>query len=107
MIMTMDALLGTTLSLALMTTTMPVMVGVAKKTANLRKDVVATAVAGYCNSALLAEEDIDAADINVSKGLDEITGDCGVSGNDLTLTFNSGDTRVLSYDGIDELYIVL
>ncbi len=104
MFMTMDALLGATLSLTLTTMTLPVVVGTARKASSVRKDVVATAVANYCNNALIAEEDLLDSDVKLTKGIDSIDGDCGVSQNDLLVTFKSGDTRTITYDPLDELY---
>ena len=101
-----DALMGGTLSLLFITSTTPMVLHNAKKMADVRRDVVAEQISMLCSQSRVSGEDTDLSDTRFTEG-DKltVTGDCGVSGNTMTITFKSGATESISLH-TDDLYIV-
>lgn len=106
MILTTDALVGGTLSLALISATLPLTMNAAKKAADVRRDLVAEQVAISCNTALVTESDLTSADLSPGMtGSVKVKGSCGTRGS-VDLIWKSGQERTISYNRRAERYIV-
>ena len=105
MILTTDALVGGTLALTLVAATVPMTLKASQGAADTRRDLIAETVATACNVALIGERVIDAAELPFRKGA-KATGTCGAAGDEVSIKWTRGDTRVIRYDDIGGTYSV-
>ena len=104
MILTSDALIGSTLMLSLFTATSPLLLETAREAADLRKDVIASTAVMKCNNSLIKEDDDTLAKYKNIKGVDKVEGSCGVSKGTYKITWKSGSVREIKYDSTLDLY---
>ena len=106
MILTTDALVGGTLSLALISATLPLTMNAAKKAADVRRDLVAEQVAISCNTALVTDSEMTSGELSPGMtGSVKVKGSCGTKGS-VDLVWKSGQERTIAFNKKAERYIV-
>ena len=104
MILTTDALVGGTLSLVLITSTLPLTLNAARKATNVRRDLIAEQVAVSCTTALLTDDELEAGDLGLNAQV-KAKGSCGGKG-EIKLRWKSGETREIYYNAGSKRYVV-
>lgn len=99
MILTTDALVGGTITLALVASTTPLIIGAANEMTDIRRDLLAETVAARCTIKAIKGEDMKAREIRGLVKREDIKtrGTCGASGEELGI-FWEKDQRIVKLD---------